>query len=228
MSTGTLSPVARQQFFDSSGIPLAGGLLYTYAAGTSTPLATYSDSGLVTPNANPIVLDSGGWATIYLSATSYKYLLKTSAGVTVWTQDNVQSVGAGQTSGLGEIFVFGGDFTSPITAAAYPSGATYDKCHAGTALYNVDSANLTAGTYKLEAMGVVASAATITAAIVNLDDGAPDTPLATLTITSTTGERAQSGAITFAAAGAAKNYGIKVKISTASGEVWGVRLVRTA
>jgi len=90
--TYNLSPVAHQQFFDSSGNPLSGGKLYTCTAGSScpgTPLATYSDSS-GTSNANPVILDSGGWATVYLSTSAYKFVLKTSADVTVWTQDNVQ------------------------------------------------------------------------------------------------------------------------------------------
>lgn len=86
---GTVMPVPVIQFVDQNGVPLSGGLLYTYAAGTVNPLATYSDSGLSVPNANPVVLDTAGRATIYLSAATYKFILKTSAGVTVWTQDNV-------------------------------------------------------------------------------------------------------------------------------------------
>ena len=47
-----LSPLggAGWQFFDNNGIPLAGGLLYSYAAGTTSPLATYTTSSGVTPN----------------------------------------------------------------------------------------------------------------------------------------------------------------------------------
>lgn len=92
MATGTLAPYPKLQFFDDDGDPLAGGLLYTYAAGTSTPLATYSDVALATPNANPVVLDAAGRATVFLSATSYKFVLKTSAGATIWTADNISAV----------------------------------------------------------------------------------------------------------------------------------------
>ena len=80
------------QFFDNNGVPLAGGLLYTYEAGTTTPRQTYTDSSGTTTNSNPIVLDSAGrvpeqvWLT---SGSSYKFILQTSTGVTVWTEDNV-------------------------------------------------------------------------------------------------------------------------------------------
>ena len=80
------------QFFDNDGVPLAGGLIYTYDAGTTTPAATYTDSSAVTNNTNPIVLDSAGRtpAQVWLTAgSSYKFILKTSAGVTIKTDDNI-------------------------------------------------------------------------------------------------------------------------------------------
>jgi len=56
-----LSPVGNsQQFFDNNGVPLNGGLIYTYQAGSSTPLATYTDINGTVANANPIVLNSSG------------------------------------------------------------------------------------------------------------------------------------------------------------------------
>ena len=51
---------AGRQFFTDSGTPLSGGLLYTYAAGTTTPQTTYTSGTGVTPNSNPIVLNSAG------------------------------------------------------------------------------------------------------------------------------------------------------------------------
>lgn len=80
------------QFFDDNGSPLSGGLLYTYEAGTTTPQTTYTDSNGNVANSNPIVLDAAGrvpyqvWLT---SSASYKFILKTSTGVTVWTEDDV-------------------------------------------------------------------------------------------------------------------------------------------
>jgi len=49
----------------ATGSPLVGGLVYTYAAGTSTALTTYTDSTLGTANSNPVVLDAYGNAKIW-------------------------------------------------------------------------------------------------------------------------------------------------------------------
>lgn len=91
----TVMPYPVIQFVNTNGAPLAGGLLYTCTQGGSCPgttQLTYFDSALSTPHANPVVLDSAGRASIYLSAATYKFVLQTSAGVTVWTQDNVSSL----------------------------------------------------------------------------------------------------------------------------------------
>ena len=90
----SLSPYAGAgaQFFDNNGNPLAGGLIYTYAGGTTTPVSTYTSSTGGTANANPIVLDSAGrtpsqiWLT---EGSSYKFVLQTSLGVTIKTDDNI-------------------------------------------------------------------------------------------------------------------------------------------
>lgn len=74
---------------DDNGAPLTGGLLYTYIAGSSTAKATYTTRAMSTANANPVVLNSRGEAIIY-GAGLYKLILKTSAGVTIWTQDNLE------------------------------------------------------------------------------------------------------------------------------------------
>lgn len=90
------------QFFDSNGSPLSGGKLYTYAAGTTTPAATYTSSSGATPHANPIILDSAGRVAseIWLDeATDYKFALTTSADAPVWTKDDIYGI-AGASSGL--------------------------------------------------------------------------------------------------------------------------------
>jgi len=82
------------QFFDNNGVPLTGGLLYSYIAGTTTPATTYTTSTGLISNSNPIVLDSAGRVNeVWLTAGStYKFVLKTSAGVTLGTYDNIVGV----------------------------------------------------------------------------------------------------------------------------------------
>jgi hypothetical protein len=80
------------QFFDDNGTPLSGGKLYSYAAGTTTPLTTYTARNGLTPNPNPIVLDSAGRvpAEMWLiEATYYKFVLEDANGVLIWTKDNL-------------------------------------------------------------------------------------------------------------------------------------------
>lgn len=85
----SLTPNAKQQFFDANGVPLSGGLLYTYEAGTTTPKVTYTDSSELTQNTNPIVLNSRGEASVWLGNAQYKFILKSSAGETIWSVDNI-------------------------------------------------------------------------------------------------------------------------------------------
>jgi len=128
MSTTSLSPTPKLQFFDLNGDPLSGGLLYTYAAGTTTPLATYTDSTGVSANTNPIVLDSRGEANVWLGADSYKLALYTSAGVLIWTVDNIRIVGVAVTAldfvGDGTQVAF---FAADNVAAIYINGVYQNR-----------------------------------------------------------------------------------------------------
>lgn len=87
-----LLPMPRLQFFDANGVPLAGGKIYTYAAGTTTSLVTYQDAQSAAANTNPVVLDAGGFATIFLTAANYKIVAQNSASVQQWSIDNVSAV----------------------------------------------------------------------------------------------------------------------------------------
>lgn len=91
-----LSPIwVGIQFFNSAGNVLAGGQIFQYLAGTTTPASTFTDSTGSTPNANPITLDSAGrysnqiWMTV---GTTYKLVLKDSGGTTILTEDNITGV----------------------------------------------------------------------------------------------------------------------------------------
>lgn len=95
-ATGTIAPFPKHQLFTNAGAPAASHKLFTYAAGTTTKLSTYSDVNLSSANANPIVLDSAGRATIFLSAASYKFVLASSTDTDpptspIWTVDSVSA-----------------------------------------------------------------------------------------------------------------------------------------
>lgn len=88
-----LPPVFRVQYVNGNGVPLTGGQLFTYQAGTTTPQATYTDETGGTPNANPVILDSNGSASVWLNpALSYKFVLEDSLGNLQWSVDNVSGI----------------------------------------------------------------------------------------------------------------------------------------
>lgn len=94
--SASLLPNGQQVFLDSNGAPLAGGLVYMYVPNTTTPKATWQDSGESTPNSNPVVLNAAGRALIYGSG-QYRQILTDSDGNTIWDQltaaSGVSSVG---------------------------------------------------------------------------------------------------------------------------------------
>jgi hypothetical protein len=133
----SLTPTPKQQIYGSDGAPLVGGKIYTYSAGTTTPLATYTNSGGGTANTNPIILNSLGQADIWLaSSSSYKFSVYTSADVLLYTVDNI-------TAPL--------DYSSLVTALASPPpiGSTAANTGAFTTLTgttgNITTINSTTG-----------------------------------------------------------------------------------
>jgi hypothetical protein len=93
--SATLSPPPKLQFFTAGGIPLVGGHLYTYAAGTTTPLATYTDASGTTQNPVDIELDARGEAPngVWLNGAAYKFVLASAdaPAVPIWTVDNIEA-----------------------------------------------------------------------------------------------------------------------------------------
>lgn len=133
-----LSPELRKIYFDTSGNPLAGGKLYTYQSGTSTPQSTYTDSGGGTANANPVVLDANGEANVWLDpALSYKFVLKNSSDVTQWTVDSVIGLltpDAVATASLQDLSVTTAKLAADsVTAAKLADSASVDADRAVTA-----------------------------------------------------------------------------------------------
>jgi hypothetical protein len=87
----TLSPSPKMQFFTAAGIPLVGGKLFTYASGTTVPLATYTSVTGNFANANPIILDSRGEANVWFGPSRYTLLLKDSLDNLIWSVDGINT-----------------------------------------------------------------------------------------------------------------------------------------
>src|SRR5579863_1640293 len=128
--TFNLMPWAEPQF-NQNGVPLAGGQLFVYNAGTTTKATSYTDSTGAVPNTNPIILDSNGQCSCWLSpAQNYKFILSPSTDSDpptnpFWTKDNVSvptNFAAGNMTdekGLGGNygFVAGADFTAGVSTS---------------------------------------------------------------------------------------------------------------
>jgi microcystin-dependent protein len=84
----SLLPLPRATYFNQYGLFTPGYKLYTYAAGTTTPQATYTDQSGGTPNANPLLLT--GNDSIWFKG-AYKIDLKDPNGVSVpgYPVDNI-------------------------------------------------------------------------------------------------------------------------------------------
>ncbi len=77
----------KQQFIDGNGNPLAGGSVAFYLPGTLTPTNTWKDPALTTLNANPVVLDANGMASIWgADGTQYRQVVQDALGNTIWDE----------------------------------------------------------------------------------------------------------------------------------------------
>ena len=193
----TISPDPRLQFFASDGSFLVGGKLYTYAAGTTTPLATYTTYTGLIANTNPIILDSRGEASVWLSSSKYKFVLKTAADVEVWTQDQLQgyaNADGSNATGTWPISITGNAATATLattattatyatTAGSVTPGVAVDKIIAGTNITISPGSGL--GTVTINAASAGGTVTSVTGAGTSgfTLTGGPITTSGTLTVT---------------------------------------------
>jgi len=145
-----LTPSPKQQIFGSDGLPLVGGKIYTYAGGTSTPIATYTDYTAATANTNPIILDSLGQANIWLiNTTSYKFIVKDADDVLLYTVDNIAIPldinSFSSPPPIGDVTPNTGAFTTLSATGAVTFGSTLTVAGQLT-LNNTGAAKLSVGT----------------------------------------------------------------------------------
>jgi hypothetical protein len=120
-----LSPIGNGfQFFNNDGLPLNAGKIFTYQAGSTTPLTTYTDSSGLIANTNPIILGTDGRppSTIWLlEGFFYKFVLKTSTDVTIQTYDNLYGI-IGATPPAATPIPAGGIFLWSGSIGSIPAG----------------------------------------------------------------------------------------------------------
>ncbi len=120
-----ISPPPKLFFTDTTGTrPLSFGCVFTYVSGTLTPLQTFTDNTGLVANANPVILNAGGFAGggssgIWLQAgQAYTQKVVSNGGVNCasgTTQYVVNGIGGGA-SNLTTIVPFSATTTFPITA----------------------------------------------------------------------------------------------------------------
>jgi len=145
-----------------TGVPASGYCLRTYAAGTTTNQAVFTDAACTIPAANPVVLDSNGEAIIYaVSGTLYKFALYDPTNTTLqagWPVDNVTIYGGGtssgggtttttewQPSGLVPSYISGTSFSFPVAAgnvtSTYSIGRVLQTTNTSGTVYSVITAS---------------------------------------------------------------------------------------
>jgi hypothetical protein len=158
-----LSPFGpKPHFEDSNGDPLSGGLLYFYGAGGSTPQDTYTTSAGSVANANPVVLDSRGEPSSQIWFTeglSYKATLKTSAGVEIWSSDNLS--GLNDTSVTIDQWIAG---TTPTYISATSFSVTTDQSSTYHVGRRIKSTNTSGTIYSTVTAVAYSSVTTVTVA----------------------------------------------------------------
>ncbi len=133
----SLTPTPKQQFFDSSGNTLVAGKVYTYAAGTTTPIATYTSQAATSANTNPIILDAQGRCEIWLQPTlAYKYVVTDANDVVQYTVDNIvvppDTLSFGSPPPIGDVAPNTGAFTTlSATGDVTFSGFGYTQLQSG-------------------------------------------------------------------------------------------------
>lgn len=79
----------RARFEDKCGHPLAGGSVFAFEVGTSTPKDTFKDANGTIPNTHPIKLDYRGEADIFLLTGRYRFVVYSRSGTEIYDVDDV-------------------------------------------------------------------------------------------------------------------------------------------
>lgn len=125
MATETLSPTPVQRFYDNNNSPAAAAQIFTYQAGTTTKLATYTSSSGSIANTNPIILNARGECNLWIPPnTAYKFVFAPATDTDpptnpFWTVDNIVNsqlitLYGGVDTGSANNYIL--NFTAPFTS----------------------------------------------------------------------------------------------------------------
>lgn len=182
------SPWGNSQFFDANGDPANGWKIYTYVAGSSTPLATYTDSTGTVAQSNPIVINSLGFPTtgqIWLtSGLSYKLVLTDASDVVKKTQDNLSGVLSSSSSTLSQ-WVASGLTPTYVSATSFTlAGDQTSAFHVGRRLQTTNTSGMIYSRIVSSAYGALTTITVVNDSGV-LDSGLSSVNYALLTATGT-------------------------------------------
>lgn len=150
--------LSNDRYVDDSGVPLNGAKMFVYEVGTETDAATFLDSDLTTPAAQPVLSNQFGiFAPIYI-AGNYKLVFKTSADVVLpqFGGDDIEpaSVGSATTTSEGTV-----EIATTAEVAAKTAGKVIDSGDQASMVFAGEQ--ITTGTISLSRIDTAALLATI-------------------------------------------------------------------
>lgn len=179
MPSVKLSPLFNDAQLDNNGLPLSGGMIYWYLAGTTTPVIVYSESSGSVANTNPVILNTRGEPVqpIWLpTGSTYKAVLNDSLGNLIRTIDNISGVNDTTTPVISEWVLYAG-------AATYISGTSFSVTGDATATFD-NNRRVKATVSGTDRYGTVNGAPVyalgVTTVTLTLDSGVLDSSLATV------------------------------------------------
>lgn len=156
---------------------LSGGKIETFEAGTTTPLATYTDLAGASANTNPVLLDAAGMAVIrQTDGVAYKWVVYDADDNLLWTRDNI-TVGLSSEAG-------GSDYLVHVSYAGTPGAQGF------IAVHNFDDSV----TFPIDFEGAIGSVQTVPGSDYAISIQKNDVEVGTATIST-------AGAFTFATTG---------------------------
>ena len=136
----------------TTGLPLAGGKVYTYARNTTTNKTAWTDAAKTAAHPNPIILDSAGESVIFWDG-EYKIRVDDSLNATVRTMDdfNLQAAGSDTITDQEGNSIVNGSFEIDTDGDNLPDG--WEVVQNGTVAFDTSDANHGGQSLKFTSVG---------------------------------------------------------------------------